>query len=504
MKKSRQKTPPVAPAPEPPVDETPHPADREDLSAAAEPPTHVIQPAKTRAGFSKNIALLADVDPRIDELNDKHALVIENGKVTIITERIDVEMNRFVIDRSSAADFRLIYRNREVHVGKRTVPLGDHWLEHPLRRQYKQVVFDPSEQTPRPDVYNLWRGWAVEPKPGNWSLFKAHLLNVGAAGDQELFRFIMEWLGMLVQYPHIPPGVALVWRGNQGTGKGFIARTIGKLCGQHFVHVANVRHLVGHFNAHLHDALLVFADEAFWAGDKASEGALKAIITEPTLMLERKGRDSVPFTNRTHLIVATNSEWAVPMNMDDRRFLVVDVPDTHQQDRAYFSAIRNQMDEGGYAAMMWDLMTTYVDPTQPLRVPQTETSIESGFKQKLMTMDHEDQWWYELLCEGRPLQKKPDTPWSAVPVEDMYAEYLAAMKAANAQRPFHKARLALFFRRRAPGFYNRKVRIAGHWTERQRVWCFPAIEVLRKAFADHIRHPHLFTGVDDDAEDDNK
>ncbi len=483
--------------PEPPADHTPPPTDA-DAPRAADP-----APPPVRLPFSKNIALMTDVDPRIDELNEKHALVVENGKVTIITERIDAEMNRFVLDRSSAADFRLLYRNREVHVGKRTVPLGDHWLEHPLRRQYKQLVFDPSSEVAQPEVYNLWRGWAYTPKPGDWSLFKAHLLNVGAAGDEDIFRFIMEWLALLIQYPHIPPGVALVWRGNQGTGKGFIARTIGKLCGQHFVHVANIRHLTGHFNAHLYDALLVFADEAFWAGDKASEGALKAIITEPTMMLERKGRDSVVFTNRTHLMVATNNDWAVPMNMDDRRFNVVDVPDTHQQDRAYFGAIRNQMDEGGYQALMWELMTKFVDPTQPLRVPQTETSIESGFRQKLMTMSPEDHWWFDTLRNGVLLKKKPGHAWGEAPVEELYADYLEALESVNAQRPQPKAVLGLYFQRRIPGFYSSKRRAVGNWSERVRYWCFPSLALCRESFAKYVKHPHLFTGIDDvDGDDD--
>jgi site-specific recombinase XerD len=67
-------------------------------------------------------------------------------------------------------------------------------------------------------------------------------------------------------------------RGKQGTGKGVFARGFGHLLNQHFLHLARSKHLVGNFNAHLRDAVVVFADEAFLAADdKETEGVLKAI-----------------------------------------------------------------------------------------------------------------------------------------------------------------------------------------------------------------------------------
>ena len=49
--------------------------------------------------------------------------------------------------------------------------------------------------------------------------------------------------------------------------------------------------------------MLVFADEAFWAGDKASEGALKAMVTEEQLPIEYKGKDVLYVKNHIHLLV---------------------------------------------------------------------------------------------------------------------------------------------------------------------------------------------------------
>ena len=77
----------------------------------------------------------------------------------------------------------------------------------------------------------------------------------------------------------------------------------------------NPRQFLGHFNAHLEDALVVFADEAFWADHNQAEGRLKALVTEPKLAIESKGRDVSFVYNHVRLIVASNSAWIVPAGM---------------------------------------------------------------------------------------------------------------------------------------------------------------------------------------------
>lgn len=48
----------------------------------------------------------------------------------------------------------------------------------------------------------------------------------------------------------------------------------------------------------LRDCIALFADEAFWAGDRAGESVLKMLVTEPVIPIEGKGRDLVLVPNR--------------------------------------------------------------------------------------------------------------------------------------------------------------------------------------------------------------
>ncbi|WP_163371940.1 primase-helicase family protein [Endozoicomonas acroporae] len=132
--------------------------------------------------------------------------------------------------------------------------------------------------------------------------------------------------------------------GGQGNGKGVFAEYFGKLFGSHFQHVSNPEHLVGRFNGNLSSFLLVFADEAFWAGDKAKPGALKTLITEPRRMIEMKHKDAAEVDNYVRLIVASNEDWVVPAEADDRRFCVLKVSDARKGDTAYFQNIINERD----------------------------------------------------------------------------------------------------------------------------------------------------------------
>jgi Family of unknown function (DUF5906) len=88
--------------------------------------------------------------------------------------------------------------------------------------------------------------------------------------------------------------------------KNTMARLFGELFGEHYILVEDAKHLLGKFNAHLANKVIVFADESFWGGNKADEGLLKGLITNEKRILEHKGKNAIPVNDYTHLIMATN------------------------------------------------------------------------------------------------------------------------------------------------------------------------------------------------------
>jgi hypothetical protein len=448
-----------------------------------------------------------DTNVHIVELNANHFLSSENGKVSIFTERFDRAMKRYVLDRSSAADFRLLYGNRfvwEQRESKRgmsneRVPLSKFWLEHPDRRQYRELVFDPEPASkPDPNVYNLWRGFQVKPKPGDWSIWKQHLFEIGAASDEATYEFVLDWFAWMLQYPHRQGETAIVWRGRQGSGKGTIMRTMGRVVGQHFVHIHNVKHLVGNFNAHLRDALLVFSDEALWAGDKSAEGILKAMITEPTLLLEPKGRDVYSVPNRVHLGMATNNDWAAPVGVDDRRFCIVDVPDTYIGNEEYFDRLYTHLDNGGLAAFVAFLLERPIKraPTPP----RSYAAQSAALTQKLHSMPPVWQWWFQKLEDGQLL--KDQDGWSReVPKTELHDDYIRFAERMNLSRRANETILGLALVEMTPKLGSRRSRAAGS-DKRSRLWLLPSLKECRDHFAEALKMRHMFAGSFDDDDDD--
>jgi hypothetical protein len=341
-----------------------------------------------------------------EELNEKHFVTMIGGKTTVVNEVYDPAMERQSLTYSSPTDFKNFYSNRFVPVEDRHVPLGTFWFNNPDRRQYKGITFMPGESSPYQGNYNLWGGFSVESIPSNsndpfdveaFSCFLNHIHQNIANGDDYTAKYVISWMADLVQHPRKRLGVSLVLRSDaQGTGKGLFARIFGHLFGKHYLHITNPRHLTGNFNAHLIDCILLFADEAFWAGDKSSEGALKTLITEEYRAVEIKGKDVFQTRNFTRLLIASNKSWVVPSELHDRRFVILDVNQQRARDTEYFGKMMKQMKSGGYEALLWFLLNLKIEIDLLNGMPETDAMKNS----KVYSMTPVQTFWYECLVEG--------------------------------------------------------------------------------------------------------
>ena len=341
-----------------------------------------------------------------DELNGKHFVTRIGGKTIVVNEDYDPAMERQILTYSSPTDFKNFYSNRFVPVEDRHVPLGTFWFKNPDRRQYKGLTFMPGESSPYRGHYNLWGGFSVDPKPSNsenpdnieaFSWFFDHIHQNIANGDDYIAAYVIGWMADLVQYPRKRLGVSLVLRSDaQGTGKGLFAKIFGHLFSNHYLHITNTRHMTGHFNAHLINCVLLFADEAFWAGDKQSEGTLKTLITDEFRVIEIKGKDAFQVRNFTRLLIASNKSWVVPTELLDRRFVILNVNQQRARDTEYFGKMIKQMESGGYEALLWFLLNLKIGIDLRNSMPETDAMKNS----KVYSMTPVQTFWHECLVEG--------------------------------------------------------------------------------------------------------
>ena len=115
-------------------------------------------------------------------------------------------------------------------------PAGLDWLKWSVRRQHPHVEFIPTREPVENrsgEPFNLWVGFAVTPRPGDWSLLHDHIRDVICNGNMVMFTYVLNWIARLVQHPELPGEVALVFPGTEGAGKGIFIRFLKAIFGPH-------------------------------------------------------------------------------------------------------------------------------------------------------------------------------------------------------------------------------------------------------------------------------
>jgi hypothetical protein len=432
-------------------------------------------------------------DAVLAEFNERFFVVNEAGRAVIYCPRVDPIVRRAYHDHLGFADLTKLYLNRTVLVGTNKkgesifAPVADWWLRHPLRRQFIHgVVFDPTGRA-EPGVLNLWQGFAVEAKAGSWELLRTHILSVICGGDQGHFDYLLGWMARMMQRPAEQGEVAVVLRGTEGTGKGTLARALKRILGQHALAISNAKHLTGNFNAHLRDAVFLFADEAFFAGDRQHVGVLKSIITEEYLTIEAKYQNAVQAPNYLHVMMASNEDWVVPASLEARRFFCLEVTETHRNDHEWFAAIWEQMEAGGYEAMLHDLLHYDLTRFNVRAVPDT-VALQ---RQKKLTLPVPEAWWLEVLHRGYLWRSKLGleavfgTWCDAAATELLFASYSEFAKDHHERHPLHREAFGRFMlRMKAKPTRKRGLILGEHWTD--------TVPVGR--VAEPIREPGLARG----------
>jgi hypothetical protein len=388
----------------------------------------------------------------VEEMNAKFMVVDEGGKAFIYKSSYDHVLKRKFYERITFEDFRKFFLNQRVQIPlgnglTKSKPLADVWLKHPGRHQYLGgIVFDPTGKHDDADTLNLWQGHAVKPKPGTWQRMQDHIFGIVCAGNHENYAWLCGWLARLFQQPAERGEVAVVMRGLEGCGKGILARTIIQICGRHGISISNAKHLVGNFNSHLRDAVFVFADEAFFAGDRLHEGILKNLITEPVIMIEAKYANAIPMPNYVHLMMASNNDWVVPASLEARRYFMLDVLPDKIGDTAYFGAIQMELDNGGYEAMLYDLLNYDLTGFNFRKAPKT-TALQ---EQQKLSLGISDTWWFEVLHRGYVFRSRLGLEdhfgkWhNEMTTEVLFDSYSAFAKDRNERHPLSREAFGKF------------------------------------------------------------
>lgn len=353
-----------------------------------------------------------DYDEMVVEMNVNHSETMLGGRNTVIRrKRSPLGGYEFELFRPKELAGIYLSDKWQTGVDGRGNPIFDDkltaWRKHAKHNLYGGGVdFLPLRPDEQPDeqsdipadqrVLNLWSGFSTEAAAGGtWERIDWHIKHILAGGDTDVYNYILDWCAYSIQNPARQAGSVLVFRGDKRIGKGIFAHFLANLWGNHGKAISNGEHLNGKFNGHLSDCCLLFADEAFFPGDKKHEGVLKALITEPKLMIERKGLDPVSMPNYLKIVMATNAGWAVPTSGDDARYCVCDVSSEKKGDQAYFASLLKECDDvDARAAFLADMLERDLSGYHPGHsIPRTD-ALSDQIQSSLPPVW---QWWLDCL-----------------------------------------------------------------------------------------------------------
>lgn len=454
--------------------------DDEDFDASIQRDISAAQEHKNTLKDAENI------EADLIRMNNEFAIVSRGNQIVIMREVVDaVTENRdlFFLTR----DYFLLLTENRLFIPPKGKPinLGKAWLAWKQRRSYGGLIFKPyswSENKPYTgNTYNLWRGFSFEPKPGyvgleNLRFFDHVLVNI-CRDNKEHFDWLMAWVADIFQNPGRKIGSAVILRGARRTGKGVFARVLGKLIARHYITVTHTSQVTGRFNSHLADKILVFLDEALWAGDKEAEGPLKSLITEPTMAVEMKGKDIQHLDSYCRILMATNNEWAIPTGLnDENRFAVFDMGLNAQGKTEYFADLFRELEEGGYAALLDFFLNYKYDQNSLRKAPITDALLD----QKQLSLPRHAKWLLSCLHDGYIAKDQDGYGFWPIKIEadKAYDAYLKYCETMREKFPVDKMWLV---KKLKEFIYVESISADG-----KRWWKLPALDVCRMDFCEKL------------------
>ena len=228
-------------------------------------------------------------------------------------------------EKSSQQAISLRVNNKDwVQSIVQSMPKCDLFINEPDFLNYQKII---------EGGYNIAWPSPIEPVKGNWSTINGALkFSFTDCIDHETlngYDFILDWICILVRHPKEKlPGMIWKSRIHGRAGKTKLFQLLLKMLGYNAAKV-RMTDLTNNFNASYADKVLTVIDETEYGDKKENESlnsTFKNMIDGETTTIEYKGMDPKEVPNRNHLILVSNKDKPIPIEAEDERWMVIDMP----------------------------------------------------------------------------------------------------------------------------------------------------------------------------------
>jgi hypothetical protein len=350
-------------------------------------------PTVTIKGVEKRITSLT-------ELNKRFALLQTHGSATVYISRADNlpiqenDLRRRLADEVVETGMK---NNRPVHLAAFAF-----WTGHAQRHLYRRIAFTSKKLAP--DTLNLFKGLGVKPREGCCDLILAHIHEVICAGDAIASDAMQKLMAWQIQNIGKPSRVVVIMKTKEHqAGKGLLlGETLLPIYGPSGFIPSSTDQVLGRFNDAIVGRVYIFLDEVMFSGDRRAADSIKRLATATTYGIEAKNLPIIQCPVGVNFWAATNHEVAAFIEEADVRYWVLDVSESKIGDTAYFTALVQEIENGGREAFAHHLLNLDVSDFVPLR----DAPKDNAAKREMITRSinpFDARKWIEECCHTRQL-----------------------------------------------------------------------------------------------------
>lgn len=294
-----------------------------------------------------------------------------------------------------------------------------------------------------PGMFNIFQGFKYEPleneeKLKTWTDFVKEII---CNNNDELYEYIQHWISFIVKNPGRKTETAIFMGGLQGIGKGTFTKILCKLFdGYVNSNITNMDELTGNFNTAIEGKMLCFCNELKNVGDEraANFDCLKSVITEYDIRYNEKGIPRRDGENNANFIFMSNSAYAIKVEVDDRRYVPINLNASRRGDEEYWTKINKAYEDDDFIrAIMFDYLNNYNDNYSLRKIPNTELrqALIEASKSDVVTMIEKH---YRDFVNGTVIDDSWKTGMKAKTLGIQLAKYCDKKKSRTRDETYNK------------------------------------------------------------------
>jgi len=243
----------------------------------------------------------------------------------------------------------------------------DKWIKDKKRKEFLSMDFVPyndhiDNDPVDNDIFNIFEGFKSDYVDYNEEDIKWFLDFVNTLLDEkdgEVAEYVINYIAHLIQKPSENPLVALVLKGEKGTGKDTLGVIIETLIGNTFMCKGKgMDDIFGTWNDHLANKLVGLMNEVEGKeGIKFMEDLKERIVNKTFSIKEKFVSTKCNMAWIMRLIILSNNYTPVQTDNSDRRFMIARVNDSMHGNTEYFNGIYKNINDQNVMNKLFSYLT---------------------------------------------------------------------------------------------------------------------------------------------------